>query len=169
MKDMREVEQASEWLPEYVRGKAPDEAQVERLLAEDSGAREEVEILRALAEAGVEPMSRAEREYVFEEFRRSRRVSGTWLSAAWKIAAAIALLLTGVGVWQIATVSVNGEWDPTLAIEGWQADLEDLQPAATDVILALGYDVEPVVPWAPWDEAGSLDPDELVGPWEVER
>lgn len=66
-----------------------------------------------------------------------------WLSAAWKVAAAAAVVAMGLGVWQVNRhAGAADEWNPAAAIRGWEEDLEDLRPAPEEVRAALGYEVE---------------------------
>ncbi|MGH7541008.1 MAG: zf-HC2 domain-containing protein, partial [Gemmatimonadota bacterium] len=127
-------------LPDYVRGEAADAGAIERHLARCGECRDEVTLLRTLAAAPRLALTARERERGFEAFRRAavgeerasrgsragRRGSGgpdTWRSTAWKIAAAIALLLTGYGAWR--AVQVGGDaggvaWNPQAAIDAWE-------------------------------------------------
>ena len=166
----------TDWLPEYVRGQVQDAHEIERHLAACSRCREELELLRVLAEAPPGAMSEAERELVYGLIRERRRVAGSWLAGAWKVAAAIALVVSGVGIWQIvATGEASDEWSPAVAMSGWEAEIEDLGVGASDVILALAYaqdrgdgmgtslaDLDP-------EDLESLEPEEIVAPWEEEQ
>lgn len=162
-------------LPDYVRGQVDGSETIERHLAECDACRVELEVLRALTGSQGEGMTAAEREFVYGRFARRRRETGEWLSVTWKIAAAIALLLTGVGVWQIVrTGGETGEWDPEVALDAWEEDLADLQPGVGEVRLALGLGFvslegeSPESTWeefeVPWEEG--IDPIDLVAPWE---
>lgn len=162
-------------LPEYVRGRAESPESIERHLAGCETCRAEVEILRALAESPVAPMTGAEREFAYQRFARRRREAGGWLAAAWKIAAAIALLLTGVGVWQVVrTGGGSAEWNPQVVLDAWEEDLADLQPDVGELRLALGFvtlDGEMLdVPWeefeVTWEELEGIDSIDFVAPWE---
>lgn len=165
MTDMIEMtEHPSDRLPEYVRGAVPDGTDIERHLAECADCRDEVEILRALADSPVQAMSLSERERAYAALASARPPGPAWMSIAWKVAAAIALLLTGVGVWQVATTAGAAEWNPTVAEEAWETDLADLEPEPGDVILALGYGQD--MADSIWEDLDALDPLELVGPWE---
>jgi anti-sigma factor RsiW len=169
-------EHPTDWLPEYARGQVPDADEIERHLAACPRCREELELLRALAGAVPETMSEAERELVYSRIRERRRVSGSWLAGAWKVAAAIALVLSGVGIWQIVVAGeASGEWNPAMAMSGWEEEIEDLGVEDGDVLLALAYTPDRrEVMWEDLtglepEELENLDPDQLVGPWEEEK
>jgi hypothetical protein len=155
-------------LPEYVRGAAPGRERIERHLTECADCRAEVEILRALAEPGVDGLTAGERELAFGQMRRRQAIDRSPLTTVWKVAAAIALLLGSVGVWQTIQSSAGApEWSPTAAVEGWEDDLSELDPQLDEVMLALGYQSESSAElWNAFDE---VDPGELVGPWEEEE
>jgi hypothetical protein len=160
-------------LPDYARGRAESPDAIERHLAGCETCRAELEILRALADAPVEDMTAIEREDVYRGFARRRATGGGWKVATWRIAAAIALLLTGVGVWQIFKTSQGaGGWDPQIVIEAWEEDLVDLQLPPGEVRLALGFDGPTEeglgVPWEEL-EAVDFDPLEMAAPWEEDR
>ncbi len=172
-------------LPDYVRGRAPDAEEIERHLAGCEACRLELEILRALADRSFPGLSEAERERVFAAVSApgppagsggpargpALAASGGWLSVAWKAAAAIALLLTGLGVWQV--VRVGGEagagWDPQLAIDAWEVDLAALEPAPGEIRLALGLGPLDETIGMSWDDLEGVDPTELAVPWEEDR
>lgn len=164
-------EHPSDRLPEYVRGTAPDPEEVEAHLASCSRCRREVELVRALA--GHDPaLEEAERERVWRRLAPGLRPAGrdgpAWLSGAWKVAAAAALVAMGFGVWQVnRQASVAGEWDPSAAIRGWEEDLRALRPAPEDVRLALGHDPEDGG-GVPWGEADGGDPAGMRVPWKEE-
>lgn len=169
-----QADHPTDTLPDYARGRVEDAEPIERHLAECRACRVELEILRALADSEAEGMTAAEREFVYDRFARRRRETASWLAATWKIAAAIALLLTGVGVWQIVrTGGGAGDWNPQLVLDAWEEDLADLQPAVGEVRLALGFvslDGEALEAWeefdVPWEEMEGVDPIDLVAPWE---
>lgn len=155
-------------LPEYVRGAAPDPEAVRRHLAACEDCRREAELLRSLADAPVPRLTPRERERVFAAVGAPGRRGGSWRSAAWKVAAAIALLATGLAVWQVNRVAPRpGEWDPAEAVRAWEADLADLRPDSADVRIALGYD--PDGPAIPWGELEPADAAEVDAPWEEDR
>jgi anti-sigma factor RsiW len=155
-------------LPEFVRGTAPGRQQIERHLAECPDCRAEVEILRALADPGIEGLTTGERELAFGELRRRQAIERSPLTAVWKVAAGIALLLGSVGVWQTVQSSAGApQWSPAAAVEAWEDDLSELDPQLDEVMLALGYQSESNTElWEAFDE---VDPGELVGPWEEEK
>lgn len=171
------MEHPTDRLVEYVRGTAPDGTEIERHLARCARCREELEIVRALAAVPLERLSDGERRFAYSEFRRRRETGTNWLSAAWKVAAAVALVATGVGIWRIADVSSVGgdDWNPSRALAGWEQEVEDLGVGAGVVSLALAYG--PERSYANWEELAQLDPEELarldpeelVGPWEEEE
>lgn len=171
-------------LPEHARGAASEaEARaIERHVAACGRCRDELELLRTLAGSSAVTMTAEERERAFEAFQRRRRAvpapgaqSRDWRSAAWKVAAAIALVLTGAGVWRIAEIGGAGAegraWDPQAAIEGWERDLADLRPDPGAVRLALGVGgYEGTELSGPWEtDVAPVDPGELRVPWEEER
>ncbi len=168
-----QTEHPADMLPDYVRGRAENPGAIERHLAECETCRSELEILRALAEAPLADMTELERQRAYGQFARRRTASGGWQVAAWRIAAAIALLLTGVGVWQIfKTGGLEETWDPQIVLEAWEDDLADLQLSAGEVTLALGYgEMTTDGLGVPWDEleAVDLDPIDLAAPWEEDR
>jgi len=169
-------EHPTDWLPEYARGQVPDADEIERHLLACPECREELELLRVLAETSPETMSEAERDLVYGRIRERRRMAGSWLAGAWKVAAAIALVVSGLGVWQIVVAGESGgDWNPAMAMSGWEEEIQDLGVEDGDVILALAYtpdgrDVmwEDLTGLEP-EELENLDPEQLVGPWEEEK
>ena len=159
-------------LPEYVRGGLPSTVEVERHLAGCESCRLEVELLRVLAAPIEAPLSDVERARIYRaaSAARSAASGGTagsaWLRATWRIAAAIALLFTSVGVWRVVQTGGSGEWDPELAMEGWAQDLADIDLSEGDLRLALGAGLidDPALAVG-WDDA-ALDPAEITVPWE---
>lgn len=158
-------------LPEYVRGMADEPEAVRAHLTACGECQREVELLRALGEPAPALQGR-ERERAWARVRTVPtapvRTGTSWLSAAWKVAAAIALLVTGLAVWQLHRLpTAGGEWNPTAAIQGWEEDLAALQPAPEDVRLALGWEVD--FSGLPWQELEAADPSSLRAPWEERR
>jgi hypothetical protein len=171
-------------LPAYVRGTAADRAGIERHLAGCAVCRDEVEILRALADEGPAPLSDVERHRVYRAFE-ARRTEGSaeaptvgapspslprrqsWIAPVWRIAAGVTLILTGAGVWQALQPGGSAQdWNPDVAIEGWAEDLAELDVAAGDVRLAFGLSaVDDIV----WDDLEGMDPAGLAAPWEDDR
>lgn len=155
-------------LPDYVRGAATETDALERHLAQCESCRVELEVVRALHESGPTPLSDLERQRVYRAFdvQRMETAAGgpRWLRTTWRAAATIALLLTGVGVWQFVQ---NGEaatdWSPELALEGWSDDLADLNIGLGAVQLAFGVGTENEIPW---DDLEGVDPFDLATPWE---
>lgn len=165
-------------LPEYVRGGLEHPAPVEAHLASCDRCRGEVRVLRALASAdpALEP---EERERVWRRVAAAasspgRAAAGTtgldraeppssrtgatrWSTAVWRTAAAAALVMLGVGVWQVNR-QAGAAWEPTAALRGWERDLEAVRPAPEDVRMALGYGEPSAAPWGdpgdPWDDRG---------------
>ncbi len=181
-----QADHPTDTLPDYVRGRAADADEIERHLAGCEQCRLELEILRALADRSFPGLSEAEREGAFAGVSPpapspagggpahggpALAASGGWLSVAWKVAAAIALLLTGVGVWQV--VRVGGEagagWDPQFAIDAWEVDLAALEPAPGEIRLALGIGLLDEPMGVSWDDLEGVDPTELAVPWEEDR
>lgn len=166
-------------LPEYARGVADDPGSIERHLAECASCRAELELVRALSEAAPGSLSDVERERVWRGFETRRRaVSGrrrgsppatgpagpAWLRVTWRAAAAIALLLGGLGVWQVRSGTDSTDWSPELALEGWEEELAELDVPAGEVRLAFGLRDDPA-----WQDLTEVNPWDLPAPWEEER
>jgi hypothetical protein len=158
-------------LPEYIRGGFSGAEEVERHIAGCESCRLEVEMLRALAEPIESPLSDLERARTFRTItaRRGVRSGGTagsaWLRATWRIAAAVALLLTSVGVWRVVQAGGASDWDPDLAMEGWTQELADIELTDGELRMALGAGIIDDPSLDPWAGA-SVDPGELDVPWE---
>ncbi len=159
-------------LPDYVRGCAPDAEAIDRHLVQCETCRAEVEVLRALVDSGPELLSDVERQRVFRAFdeRRATPVSATgpvnprWISRTWRVAATIALLLTGIGVWRVVqSRPAASDWSPELALEGWRRDLAELEIGPGDVRVAFGFDVADEIQW---EDLEGLDPYDVIAPWE---
>ncbi|MCG8469814.1 MAG: zf-HC2 domain-containing protein [Gemmatimonadetes bacterium] len=167
-------------LPDYVRGGVADPAELEAHLAECEACRVEVEVLRALEDSDPAPLSDVERRRVYHGFEKRRAAGGAprrpafvapsggpttvgprWLTATWRAAATIALLLTGIGVWQVVQRGETAtDWSPELALEGWGRDLAELDVEPNAVRMAFGLESE--VAWEDLD----VDPFDLATPWE---
>lgn len=156
-------------LPDYVAGAASDAASIEAHLDECEACQVEVEVLRALRESGPE-LSDIERQRVYQGFearRAASRPSGNprWLTTTWRAAAAIAVLLTSVGVWQVVqSGSAPGAvWDPQVALDAWSEDLAefDIEPGAVQA--AFGFAALDEVLW---DDLEGVDLAEVRAPWE---
>lgn len=158
-------------LPEYARGRTESPEAIELHLSGCEACRMELEILRALADSPVAGMTAPEREFAYQRFTQRHRDTGGWLAATWKVAAAIALLLTSVGVWQVfRTGGEVEEWNPQLVIDAWEEDLADLQPGLGEVQLALGsVSLDGELFGVRWDEMEGIDPIDLAAPWEEDR
>ncbi|MDX1577872.1 MAG: zf-HC2 domain-containing protein [Gemmatimonadota bacterium] len=161
-------------LPEYARGIATDARSVERHLESCEDCRAELEILRMLHTAEPAPLDDIERQRIYRSFEERRgsagrgaRGSGAWLRTTWRVAAAVAVLLTSVGVWQVARQAGGStDWSPELALEGWQRDLADLEIGPSEIRVAFG--VGRLDEWT-WEDVGELDPYDLAVPWEDGR
>lgn len=160
-------------LPDYARGVASDAARIERHLAGCDDCRAELGLLRALGASGPPPLSDMERERVRRAVQErrgaARRRTGPhpWLALTWRVAAAIALLLTSVGVWRVVQEGSATDWDPGLALDGWGEEVAELGLEAGDVRLALGVGILDDAGLEPsWD--GS-DLEELMLPWDQEE
>lgn len=158
-------------LPEYVRGGFSGAEAVERHLAGCETCRLEVEMLRALAAPIDSALSDLERARTYRAIAAQREVrsggtaGSTWLRATWRIAAAVALLLTSVGVLRVVQAGGATDWDPDLAMEGWTQELADIELTDGEMRMALGagfFDDPAFDPWA----GASVDPGEFDIPWE---
>ena len=162
-------------LPDYVRGASPESEAIERHLADCEACRTELEILRALGSSGPDSLTDVERQRAYRGFEQRRaRLEGArggghrpWLVRTWRAAAAIAVLLTSVGVWRVVQQAEMGaDWNPEIALEGWAEDLADLEVAPGDVQMAFG---SAAVSEPGWDELEGPDPYDLAAPWEEDR
>lgn len=160
-------------LVELAHGAAADAQGVERHLAECESCRLELEIVRALSADTPAPLTDIERRMAYRSFearrRRARPARASGLAAAWRVAAAIAVLLTSVGVWRAVDGGPRAtEWDPDAALEGFAEDLAALDVSDREVSAVLGAGLlgDPGVAWLERDDAGS---DETDVPWEEER
>ncbi len=158
-------------LPEYVRGGFAGAEDVERHLDGCESCRLEVEVLRALAEPIGSALSDMERARTYRAITARRGIpsGGTagsaWLRATWRVAAAVALLLTSVGVLRVVQAGGAADWDPDLAMEGWTQELADIELTDGEMRMALGAGLidEPLLdPWA----AASVEPGDFDIPWE---
>lgn len=160
----------SDRLPEFVRGEASDHGAVEAHLAACERCRREVELLRALTTPGP-PLSPEARERAWRGFAAALPASGaggTWLSPVWKVAAAAAVVVMGLGIWQANRhAAAGGGWDPATAMRAWEADLADLRPEPEEVRLALGFEAEGGA--VPWEALEGPEPPEIEVPWEEGR
>ncbi len=155
-------------LPDYVRGGAVETGSIERHLAGCESCRVELEVLRAVHGSGPAALSDMERQRAYRSFEARRTApdsSGSrWLWSTWRAAAAIALLLTGVGVWQVVDRGERvSDWSPELALDGWTADLVELDIGPGAVGLAFGYDTADEMLW---EDLEGVDPYDLTAPWE---
>ncbi len=160
-------------LPDYARGGAPDHEAIEHHLRSCASCRLELELLRAMA-VEPEPLSDIERERVYRGVAAARggggRVAGrVWTSHVWKVAAAVALLLTSVGVLEVIERAPVPGWDPQVALEGWEDEIADLGVSEGEIRLALGVggleDPAVSLPWDGFESEGG----EMVPPWEEDR
>lgn len=157
-------EHPTDLLPEYVRGEAPEAEAIRRHLAGCARCRLEAEVVGALAEGPEARLTAEERERIFLRLPRRPSPRDAWPSVAWKVAAAVALLAVGFGTWQVNRAASGGEWDPAVALRGWEEELVALGPGPEDVRLALGFPAEES--GATWEELDWADPAEAVVPWE---
>jgi anti-sigma factor RsiW len=165
-------------LPEYVRGDVANKAEIEEHLAGCETCRAEVEVLRLLARPVATPLSDVESVRVYREFESRRIAAGPdlaapgppWLRATWRAAAAIALLLTSVGVLRIVQVGSTADWDPQVALDGWAEDLADIELSAGELRVAFGVGpVNGVALDLGWDGLEAVDMGEIEVPWEDGR
>lgn len=163
-------------LPSYARGTASRAEEIARHLDGCAACRAELEIVRALADAVPAPLTDIERRAVYRAFeaRRTAAAPATagrrapWLTATWRAAAAVALVLTGVGVWRAVEAGRAAPgWNPDRAVADLVRDVADLEVGAGEVRAALGGGLldEPGLVGRAWD---GLDR-EVPIPWEEER
>ncbi len=167
-------------LPDYVRGNAEGPERIARHLEACEACRAELEILETLEGGVPAPLSDVERERAYRAFEASRAArpgpggspiasqrDNGWLRSAWRIAAAVALVLTGLGVWRVVQAgNETADWSPELALEGWEEELADLGVGTGDVRLAFG--LGPLDDLA-WEDLEGVDPFDVVAPWEDDR
>jgi anti-sigma factor RsiW len=186
-------EHPSDLLPDYARGTlAPArERQVASHLNTCSECADELELLTVLAGQPHPTLTAEERRLIFDRIgfgheRSGGRDPGTSLwSPIWKVAAGLAFLATGVGVWQVylAGTSATG-WSAAPALEAWEQDVQEIDPSAegTRALLAfIGPSSPELVDGSEADIAldgvvdevlDGLDPGVLDGiavPWEEEQ
>lgn len=149
-KDIRlqDGEHPSDELPDFLRGALSPERQREVAAhVEDCPVcAAELDVLSLLADQPAPAMTEAERNRVYDRVGFGRVAStGTsrrseWRSAAWKVAAAIALLITGVGVWQIyLTGSPEAGWSAAAVLEAWDEDVREFAPSSEDAEALLAF------------------------------
>ena len=184
----RDGEHPSDELPDLLNGElSPDrEREVAAHVEQCSECAAELEVLSLLAGQPAPTMTDAERQAVYDRIGFGRSASLTsgsdWRSAAWKVAAAVALLITGVGVWQVYLAgSSEVGWSAAAVLEAWDEDVREFAPSAEDADALLAF-IEPAsLPFADMDIGESdlngvvegvldgLDPGVLDGiavPWE---
>jgi hypothetical protein len=103
-------------------------------------------VLSLLAEQPVPVLTAEERKQVYDrvDFGGIASLGSTrrsdWRSAVWKLAAAIALLATGVGVWQVYLAgSSEAGWSATAALEAWEEDVREIAPSSEDAQALLAF------------------------------
>ncbi|MFQ5890397.1 MAG: zf-HC2 domain-containing protein [Gemmatimonadota bacterium] len=172
--DGGEAGHVSDRLPEFVRGALPEgeRVRIERHLTACASCRGEAEVVGLLAEAPLPRLSSGERAWLSGEVElRRKRAARSWRAGAWRAAAVIALLLSGVGVWRVvAGTNAVAEWSVAATLDAWQEDLEELQLGGPDVRFVLGVP-EPAEPNGDpaWELMEASDVNGLVGPWEEVR
>ena len=142
-------------LPDFVHGTLSSDREREILAhaEECPTCAEELDVVSLLAGQPVPAMTVEERSRTYERIAFGRRESGGsgsrlsggtgWRSAAWKVAAAIAVLATGVGVWQVYLTGSSGSgWSATAVLEAWEEDVSELDPSAEDAAALLTF-IEP--------------------------
>ncbi|MDX1396740.1 MAG: zf-HC2 domain-containing protein [Gemmatimonadota bacterium] len=167
-------------LPDFVRGRASDAAEIQHHLHGCESCREEVALLRALAGTAA-AMTAEESARVWSGLAAARVATveaspeagrrSTWLSVAWKVAAGFALLFTSVGVWRIVQTGSTPEWNPDAALDGWAEEVADVELSRGELRLVLGTglldDIALDEGWTMGLSPGDVD--ELTVPWEEER
>lgn len=160
----------SDRLPEHARGELPpgERERVEAHLRLCAACREEADVVSLLAAAPLPQLAGAERVRVYGEVARRRGSSPSgWRGVAWKAAAAIALLLTGFGVWRVAGQGeASATWSPAPALAALERDVEELDLGVEEVRLALGAP-EPEEGLAAWPTLGEEPPFDAALPWEA--
>ncbi len=188
-----EQEHPSDLLPDLLRGTLSPEQ--ERMVSSHVDAcsvcAEELDMLLLLTEQPVPALTAEERSRVYDRIDfgglaapGSAGRSG-WQSAVWKAAAAIAILATGVGVWQVYLAGSSGTgWSAAAVLEAWEEDVREIDPSSEDAQALLAF-FAPQAP-QPGDGLGTdetldrvvddvldgLDPGVLDGialPWEEEQ
>lgn len=141
----------SDTLPDYAAGRMEDTSAIGAHVNDCAECRREVEVLRALAQEIGTPLSPVERESLYSRIGRPRQGNRAWLTPTWRAVAAVALVATTFGVWQIDRLT-RSDWNPTAVLQGWEADLVDLRLNAEDVQMALGIDIaSSETEWEAWD------------------
>jgi len=161
-------------LADLVHGRLsePEAASVQAHLSACARCRDDVEVLRALACAPAPVLSDVERELAWGAFARRRRKARLWPAGSWRVAAAVAIVVTGVGVWRLnAGTEAGGLGDVAVGrvLAVWARDVDELQVDAPEVSLALGYAADPAPAASAWEGADPADVSAVVGPWEEPR
>lgn len=166
----RDGEHPSDELPDFLHGalSSDREREVSRHLEECSVCAEELDVLSLLAEQAAPSMTPEERSRIYAQVGFGGRTSGgagggsDWRRAAWKMAAAIALLITGVGVWQVYLAgSSDSVWSASAALEAWEQDVSELAPSSEDAEALLAM-IEPASTPLPDPGFGASDLDRVV-------
>lgn len=194
-KDMRanERQHPSDLLPDFLRGALSPEQkrEVAAHVGDCPECAEELDVLSLLAEQPVPALTAEERRRVYDRIDFGGIAStgsaggSEWRTAVWRIAAAIALLATGVGVWQVYLAgSSEAGWSATAALEAWEADVREIDPSSEDAqaLLAFfeptgsqlgsGLGTDAALDGVVDDVLDGLDPGVLDGiavPWEEEQ
>jgi len=192
-RDMRpgDREHPTDLLPDSLRGAlSPEQEREVAAHAEScSVCAEELDVLSLLAEHPVPALTAEERSRVYDRIGLGGIAPGSggagrsdWRSAAWKVAAAIALLITGIGVWQIYLTGSSGTgWSAAAVLEAWEEDVREIDPSSEDARALLAFfepdglqigeadaELDAVVD----DVLDGLDPGVLDGiavPWEEQQ
>lgn len=160
----------SDELPDFLRGALSSgrRREVGAHLAECSTCAEELDVLSLLADQSPPAMTPEERSRVYAGIGFEGRSSGAtgggsdWRRAAWRMAAAIALLITGVGVWQVYLAgSSESGWSASAALEAWEQDVSELAPSSEDAEALLAM-IDPASGPLPDPDFGESDLDRVV-------
>jgi anti-sigma factor RsiW len=144
----RDREHPTDLLPDFLHGALGPEQKREVAAHVDDCpvCAEELDVLSLLAEQPAPGMTREERDRIYDRIdfggRASPEPAGAsgWWSAAWKVAATIALLATGVGVWQIYLAGSSGAgWSATAALEAWEEDVREVDLSSEDARVLLAF------------------------------
>ena len=166
----RDGEHPSDELPDFLSGalSADRAREVARHVEECSTCAEELNVLSLLADQPALSMTPEERSRIYAEIGFDRRTAGAtgggsdWRRAAWRMAAAIALLITGVGVWQVYLVgSSESGWSAAAALEAWERDVSELALSSEDAEALLAM-IEPASAPLPDPSFGASDLDQVV-------
>ncbi len=137
-------EHVSDQLPDYVRGELTSEqrTRIEAHLRVCRPCAEELDLLAMLEEAPPPVLTAEEREELFSPLAiRPERRRADWRSGLWKAAAAIAVVATGYGAWQVylAGGAVGEGWGVAAVLQAWEDDVREIDPSYAEASLLLTY------------------------------